>query len=113
MSTKIVKVTNTIVRKGNDGWTAKTYYNIVGGNHDGRQVKVSTYKGGRGLYTSAQVMTIKSESGYQTESFEIFGDPSKTLMPSVKCRVTEASVSDQHTKALENLEADGGAEWIK
>jgi len=32
MSTKIVKVTNTIVRKGNDGWTAKTYYNIVGGN---------------------------------------------------------------------------------
>jgi hypothetical protein len=113
MSTKIVKITNTIVRKNNDGWNAKTYFNIVGGNHDGRQVKVSTYKGGRGLYTSAQVMTIKSESGYQTESFEIFGDPSKTLVQPVKCRVTDASVSDQHKQAIEILEADGGAEWIK
>jgi hypothetical protein len=112
MST-IAKIGNTIVRKGHDGWNAKTYFLISGGKHDGRHVKVSTYKGGRGLYTSAQVMTIKNEGGYNTESFEIFGDPSKTLVQPFKCRVTEASVTEQHEKGLEILQADGGTEWIK
>ena len=113
MSAKVVKIGNTIVRKGYDGWNAKTYFNIIGGKHDGRQVKVSTYKGNGGLYTSAQVMTVENQGGYQSESFEIFGDPSKTLVRPVKCRVTEASVTDQHTQALAILQAENGADWIK
>ena len=109
----IVKIGNTVVRKGHDGWNAKTYFLISGGKQDGRQVKVSTYKGTSGLYTSAQVMTIENQGGYQTESFELFGDPSKTLIRPVKCRVTDKTVSEQHKQALEILASDGGTEWIK
>jgi hypothetical protein len=58
-------------------------------------------------------MTVENQGGYQTEKFAIFGDPSKTLVRPVKCRVTEASVTDQHAQALAILQAENGADWIK
>ena len=111
---QLVKIGNTIVRKGHDGWIAKTYYKIIGGKHDGRHVKIFTHKwiGGK-LQTSAQVMTIENKGNYHTENFALVGDPSKTLVQPVKCRVTDASVTKQHEQGIEILEADGGAEWIK
>ena len=109
---KIEKRGNTVVRKGFHGWEAKTYFNIIGGPHNNRQVKVSTFKGHNGLYTSAQVVTVENQGGYNTESFLMFSDPSKTLVPAVKCRVTDASVAGQHAAALDILNAENGTDWL-
>lgn len=112
MSVKIEKI-GTTIRKGFGGWEGKTYYRIIDGPHSGRQVKVSTYKGYNGLYTSAQVVTVEEKLGYATESFTMFSDPNTKLVPAVKCRVTEGTVLAQHTQGLAILEGENGTDWLK
>lgn len=102
MSTLAVR-NQTRIRKGQDGWEAKTDFNISGGKYDGRQIRLSTYKGNSGLYTSAQVMDIKPNG---TFSFVLFQDPSKTIVRPEKVRVNEKAVTEQHARALEILNAD-------
>jgi len=112
MSVKIEKLGATKIGKNVRGdWSAKTYFRIIGGAHDGRQVKVSTFKGHKGLYTSAQVVTVEDQGAYQTESFAMFSDPNKNLVAPVKCRVTDKVVDKQHTEALAILEAEG-CDWL-
>lgn len=108
---KIVKV-GTKVYKGRDGWTAKTNFKIEGGPQDGRHVKVSTWKGDSGIYTSAQVLTIGSSGGFQTETFAMFSDPNKTLVRPEKTRTSEKTIAEQHERGLLVLQTEIENGWL-
>jgi hypothetical protein len=89
----------TTIRKGHFGWEARSYTTLSNGMH----LKISTYKGSRGVSTNFQAMNITNERGYQTESFVIFQDFSKSISnPNIK-RVTEKSIAEAHELALTRL----------
>lgn len=73
------------------GHEAKTIIPLEGE----RQLSISTYKGSRGLFTSATV--AKHRNGSMI--FEIFGDFNKTIARSDK-RATEPEVRRLHADAL-------------
>lgn len=87
---------NTTVSKGRDGWKAETRIPLERGN--GYQLRISTWKGQRGVYTSAG--TERLDGAFVTT--RIFRDFRETVIqPEGRC--TEKTVREQHARALQQL----------
>ena len=100
--------------KNHFGWKTESYFKIEGGENDGRYVKVYTSKTSSGLMTShAQVCTITpaNGSGYSSESFMMFQDPSMWLNKGEKVRATDKTCLEQHLRALETLKGMS-TDWV-
>ncbi len=112
MQPVIIQKGTTNVYKGRDGWTAKTNFAIEGGPHNGRHVKVFTWKGNGGVYTGSQVVTIGESGGFQSETFAMFSDPSKTLVRPEKIRASDKTIAEQHERGLVALETAIAEGWL-
>ena len=90
--------------KGLDGqWSIQSSFDLA----CGRKLKVRTQKSSQGLlYTSAQAVEVTPSDtrGISFEKFVMYQDFFKQVMqhPEVK-RVTSASITAAHAKALENI----------
>lgn len=113
-----MKIGQTFVRKGSNGWKAKTMVD----NFKGYDWDITTIKNSRGdLTTTAQGGKSENKGGYKMFSFMLYQDPSVRLQTSRPARVNEKVVSEQHAEALKVFEekvgntpakekmADGGA----
>jgi hypothetical protein len=93
------KIGKTTIRKGANGWVAKTFVD----NFKGFDWEITTIKNYKGdLTTTAQGGKSEDRGGYQSFSFAIFGDPSIRLKTSRPPRVTDKIVSEQHTEAMKD-----------
>jgi hypothetical protein len=93
------KIGKTTIRKGANGWVAKTFVD----NFKGFDWEITTIKNYKGdLTTTAQGGKSEDRGGYQSFSFAIFGDPSIRLKTSRPARVTDKIVSEQHTEAMKD-----------
>ena len=91
----------TRISKGREGWEAHTNVPLEGDTiaEGDRFLKVSTYKGSKGLVTTVTCCT-KTDVGYV---FAMYQDYMKTVMQS-KTRCTEKSVEVQHTAVLNDMD---------
>jgi hypothetical protein len=93
------KIGKTTIRKGANGWVAKTFVD----NFKGFDWEITTIKNYKGdLTTTAQGGKSEDRGGYQSFIFAIFGDPSIRLKTSRPPRVTDKIVSEQHTEAIKD-----------
>ena len=89
-----VEFENTNLRKSKSfGWVADTY---TIGDVNGYVWKISTYKRGVELTSTATAGTLKDGIW----SFMVFKDPSKILISNEESRITSAKVEKQHEQAL-------------
>jgi hypothetical protein len=94
-----MKIGKTTIRKGANGWVAKTFVD----NFKGFDWEITTIKNYKGdLTTTAQGGKSEDRGGYQSFSFAIFGDPSIRLKTSRPPRVTDKIVSEQHNEAMKD-----------
>lgn len=93
--------TPTKIERGfyNKQLSAETYYPL---NKQGYQLRVSTAKGSRCVYTYCQAVKIENN----IETFMMFGDFSKRIKEHTEVkRATEKSIADCHnTTLLESIE---------
>lgn len=97
----------TRVRKGRDGWTATTIFELHEVEKGTRVLNVLTQKRSSGkLTTSVQGMVKEpSQNGFGVTTFKMYGDFHQTLNTSSgKVRVTEKAVADFHAEALCQME---------
>lgn len=87
---------NTTISKGRNGWEARTIVPLERG--EGYRLKVSTYKGDRGLVTYAS--TERLDGHFVT--FRMFRDFHMTVLRE-PTRCTEKAVREQHQRALDQL----------
>lgn len=101
----------TRVCKGNGGWEAESYVGMgpvkdTLGREGVRKLCISTHKAGAGVVTRATVY-VHSE-GVRSHAFGLSrygaGDYSR-LVAQRAARCTEKTVREQHTQALEDVEA--------
>jgi hypothetical protein len=113
-----MKIGQTTVRKGFNGWVGKTMVD----NFKGYDWDITTIKNSRGdLTTTAQGGKSEDKGGYKMFTFMLYQDPSVRLQTSRPARVNEKVVSEQHAEALKVFKekvgntpdkekmADGGA----
>ena len=113
-----MKIGQTTVRKGYNGWVGKTMVD----NFKGYDWDITTIKNSRGdLTTTAQGGKSEDKGGYKMFTFMLYQDPSVRLQTSRPARVNEKVVSEQHAEALKVFKekvgntpdkekmADGGA----
>ena len=113
-----MKIGQTTVRKGFNGWVGKTMVD----NYKGYDWDITTIKNSRGdLTTTAQGGKSEDKGGYKMFTFMLYQDPSVRLQTSRPARVNEKVVSEQHAEALKVFKekvgntpdkekmADGGA----
>ena len=113
-----MKIGQTTVRKGFNGWVGKTMVD----NFKGYDWDITTIKNSRGdLTTTAQGGKSEDKGGYKMFTFMLYQDPSVRLQTSRPARVNEKVVSEQHAEALKIFKekvgntpdkekmADGGA----
>ena len=92
-----MKIGQTTVRKGFNGWVGKTMVD----NFKGYDWDITTIKNSRGdLTTTAQGGKSEDKGGYKMFTFMLFQDPSVRLQTSRPARVNEKVVSEQHAEAL-------------
>jgi len=89
------KLNNTKIWKGRDGWQAETQVKSV----KGYDWKISTFKSGTALVTTAQAGMFTNERGYDVFSFQIIGDPRVRLFE-IRERCTQNTITNLHTKGL-------------
>jgi hypothetical protein len=100
-----MKIGQTTVRKGYNGWVGKTMVD----NFKGYDWDITTIKNSRGdLTTTAQGGKSEDKGGYKMFSFMLFQDPSIRLQTSRPARVNEKAVSEQHAEALKVFEEKVG-----
>lgn len=100
-----MKIGQTTVRKGYNGWVGKTMVD----NFKGYDWDITTIKNSRGdLTTTAQGGKSEDKGGYKMFSFMLFQDPSIRLQTSRPARVNEKAVSEQHTEALKQFKEKVG-----
>lgn len=112
--TNLIQEGTTRTMKNHFGWKSETYFKIEGGKNDGRYVKVRTSKGSSGRMTTvAQVLTRTpgNGSGFDSESFMMFQDPSLWLNKGEKVRATDKTCLEQHQRSLVAL-ALMPTDWI-
>jgi hypothetical protein len=96
-SSNINKFSQTRIRKGSDGWKAKTTLE----DYKGYDWEIDTMKSLRGtLISMATGGKLQKENGYTSFSFVLFQDPRVTLMESKPTRITDKVVEKQHEEAL-------------
>lgn len=90
----------TRITKGREGWEAESRIPLEGDEitEGCRFLQLHTYKGTRGLVTTASVH-VKTDGGF---SFVMFQDYHKTLIQS-KSRCTDKNVEIQHNTAVNDL----------
>lgn len=100
--------------KGREGFEAHIYFKIDGGKHNGRTVKVSTYKANKGVGSVAQVMDVDFDGDrqFKKETFMIFSDPSLRLGTDASARCTEKNVLALHKQAIDLLHQKVSEGWI-
>lgn len=88
-----VTIEETYVRKGRDGWEAKTTFNV----HGNRYMQIRTSKSSRGgIDSTASCVNINSDG---TLTMMLFHDYHKTLLKNdVRC--TDKAIKTQHDQAL-------------
>lgn len=77
--------------------SATTYFHLT----NGKQLRVSTWKGLRGLTTNFQAVEV----GKGTESFLMFQDFSRSVNHPEFKRATEKTIREAHEIAIKNIEA--------
>lgn len=94
-----MKIGKTTIRKGVNGWVAKTMVD----NFKGFDWDITTIKNSRGdLTTTAQGGKSEDKGGYKMFTFTVFQDPAIRLKSSRPARVNEKVVSEQHTEAMKD-----------
>lgn len=88
----------TNVIKGRDGWEAETVRLLPGG----RALVVRTSKASRGGVDSSAKVVMPTEHGFSWMPFEDFGEQLRKA-PGTRC--TERTVTEEHTRALVDIEA--------
>lgn len=84
-----------------DGWEARTHWDLP----ENHRLRITTYKSGHRLTTTANVFHVKHNEGYSSECHTMgmgmcIGDYSKRIFVSEPKRVTEKVVKAQHEMAL-------------
>jgi len=94
-----MKIGKTTIRKGVNGWVAKTMVD----NFKGFDWEITTIKNFKGdLVTIAQAGKSEDKGGYQSFTFMVFQDPSIRLKSSRPPRVTDKVVTAQHEEAMKD-----------
>lgn len=88
------------VKRGRDGLEAETRVPL---GFDRRELRITTGKGSRGVYTGCQVVQVAADGlGF---SFLMYGDFGKVLNQDKAARATEKTIRTMHASALVGVDA--------